>query len=334
MLHRHGALACFDYAAAGPYLPIDMARQGRGLPLPAQVRRRPGHARACSSPSARSCASRAVGAGRRHGRVRQPDASRATTRTRRSARRRGRRRSSSRSAPASCSRSRRRSAPRRSAAASSAFARRALASWAENPNLRILGNPALERLAIVSLGDPPPARDAALELRRRAAQRPVRDPGAQRLLLRRPVHPPHVSDRSTNGRRRCTRRPCSAARARSSASPASASTTSSARRSSTTSSRRSTCSRTRAGSCCRSTASTPPPGLWHHASAGPQPAADPRRPVGSASRSRPRPRASLARQLEQARRIIGAIDVAARRCPGRPDRFRWFPLPDEVAVSA
>ena len=33
-----------------------------------------------------------------------------------------------------------------------AFARRALASWAENPNLRILGNPALERLAIVSLG--------------------------------------------------------------------------------------------------------------------------------------------------------------------------------------
>ena len=33
-----------------------------------------------------------------------------------------------------------------------AFARRALASWGENPNLRILGNPELERLAIVSLG--------------------------------------------------------------------------------------------------------------------------------------------------------------------------------------
>ena len=42
---------------------------------------------------------------------------------------------------------------------------------------------------------PPPARAAALELRRRGAQRPVRDPGAQRLLLRRPLHPPHVSDR-------------------------------------------------------------------------------------------------------------------------------------------
>jgi hypothetical protein len=33
-----------------------------------------------------------------------------------------------------------------------AFARRALASWGANPNLRILGNPELERLAIVSLG--------------------------------------------------------------------------------------------------------------------------------------------------------------------------------------
>ena len=32
------------------------------------------------------------------------------------------------------------------------FARRALASWGENPRLRILGNPALERLAIVTFG--------------------------------------------------------------------------------------------------------------------------------------------------------------------------------------
>ena len=54
---------CFDYAAAGPYLPIEMnaapdlpdghARvQGRGLPLAAQVPRRPRDAPACSSPSA------------------------------------------------------------------------------------------------------------------------------------------------------------------------------------------------------------------------------------------------------------------------------------------
>ena len=56
VLHRHGALACWDYAAAGPYLPIDMnpsperrgrapGVQGRGLRLAAQVRRRARHAR-------------------------------------------------------------------------------------------------------------------------------------------------------------------------------------------------------------------------------------------------------------------------------------------------
>jgi selenocysteine lyase/cysteine desulfurase len=30
LLHRHGALACFDYAAAGPYLPIDMNPEAEG----------------------------------------------------------------------------------------------------------------------------------------------------------------------------------------------------------------------------------------------------------------------------------------------------------------
>jgi selenocysteine lyase/cysteine desulfurase len=38
------------------------------------------------------------------------------------------------------------------------FARRALASWAENPNIEILGNPDLERLAIVSIGVRHPPR--------------------------------------------------------------------------------------------------------------------------------------------------------------------------------
>ncbi len=53
LLHRHDALACFDYAAAGPY-PADRhesarpARPGtrvqrRGLPLAAQVRGWPRH---------------------------------------------------------------------------------------------------------------------------------------------------------------------------------------------------------------------------------------------------------------------------------------------------
>ena len=74
-------------------------------------------------------------------------------------------------------------------------------------------------------------------------------------------------------------------------------------------------------------------GLWHHASARPAAAADPRRPVGRrAAPDRARERRSRGSSSE-ARRIIGAIDSPAP-CPGRPDRFRWFPLPDEVAVSA
>ena len=85
------------------------------------------------------------------------------------------------------------------------FARRALRSWAANPQIEILGNPELERLAIVSLGLRHPRRPAARELRRRRAQRPLRHPGAQRLLLRGPLHPSHVPDRrpvvAAHGRR-------------------------------------------------------------------------------------------------------------------------------------
>jgi hypothetical protein len=43
--------------------------------------------------------------------------------------------------------------------------------------------------------DPSPAAAVALELRRRVAQRSVRDPGAQRLLLRRPVPAPDIRRR-------------------------------------------------------------------------------------------------------------------------------------------
>ena len=66
------------------------------------------------------------------------------------------------------------------------FARRALESCRRNPQIEILGNPDARAPAIVSLGPAPRAPAAALELRRRRAQRPVRHPGAQRLLLRRP----------------------------------------------------------------------------------------------------------------------------------------------------
>ena len=76
VLHRHGALSCWDYATAGPYLPIEMARQGRRVPLSAQVHRRPRHSR-CAGRQARAAAqSRALGA-----RAAEPSCSSARTAT-------------------------------------------------------------------------------------------------------------------------------------------------------------------------------------------------------------------------------------------------------------
>ena len=150
-LHRHGALACFDYAAAGPYLPIDMASKdavflsphkfpgGPGTPgllvaKRALLRRRvpsvPGGGTVVFvSPTAHSyhpdpavreeAGTPAIVESIRAGLVfALKDAVGAEEIHRRE----------------------------------TAFARRALASWVENRNVRILGNPALERLAIVSFG--------------------------------------------------------------------------------------------------------------------------------------------------------------------------------------
>ena len=57
ILHDHGALACFDYAASAPYESIDVDRDGarvlrRGVLLAAQVRRRPGRRRRAGHPPA------------------------------------------------------------------------------------------------------------------------------------------------------------------------------------------------------------------------------------------------------------------------------------------
>ena len=195
LLHRHGALACWDYASAGPYLPIDVARQGRGLPLPAQVPGRPRHARACwwrsggcSATASRRC--RAAGRSCSSARAGTP-----TTPTRRSGRRAGR--------PAIVESVRAGLVFALKDAVGAAeihrrereLARRALASLAARPRIEILGNRDAERLAIVSLGLRHPRGLLHAQLRRRGAERPVRDPGAQRLLLRRALHPPHVSHR-------------------------------------------------------------------------------------------------------------------------------------------
>ena len=151
MLHRHGALACFDYAAAGPYLPIDMAGKDAVFLSPHKFPGGPGTPGILVAKRAllRSPVPSVPGGGTI---VFVSPTGQATTRTRRSARRRGRRRSSSRSAPGSCSRSRRRSAPRRSGGARASSPAARSRRGATNPNLRILGNRELERLAIVSFG--------------------------------------------------------------------------------------------------------------------------------------------------------------------------------------
>ena len=126
LLHEHGALSFWDFAAAAPYVQIEMkpeggraARlQGRGLPLAAQVHRRPGHARRArreaappQEPRARRCRAAAPS------RTSTPGSPRLRRATRCTARKAARRRSSSRSAPGSSSSSRRPSASRRSASA-------------------------------------------------------------------------------------------------------------------------------------------------------------------------------------------------------------------------
>ena len=79
LLHTHGALSFWDYAAAGPYVPIrvaDPARapgpQGRGVPVPAQVRRRPADPRRPRRAPRPGPQRRADRARRRHGGVRRP----------------------------------------------------------------------------------------------------------------------------------------------------------------------------------------------------------------------------------------------------------------------
>ena len=151
LLHRQGALACFDYAAAGPYLPIDMTGKdavflsphkfpgGPGTPgvlvakralLRSRVPSVPGGGTIVFvSPTGHSynpepavreeAGTPAIVESIRAGLVFALKEAVGAEEIRRHER---------------------------------AFARRALTSWGENPNLRILGNPALDRLAIVTLG--------------------------------------------------------------------------------------------------------------------------------------------------------------------------------------
>jgi selenocysteine lyase/cysteine desulfurase len=151
VLHRHGALACFDYASAGPYLPIDMASKdavflsphkfvgGPGTPGVLVAKRSLLRRRVPSLPGGGTVVfvSPTVHSYDPEPAVREEAGTPAIVESIRA----GLVFALKQAVGAEVIHRR-----------ESAFARRALASWLANPNLRILGNPQLERLAIVSFG--------------------------------------------------------------------------------------------------------------------------------------------------------------------------------------
>ena len=204
LLHAHGALAFWDFAAAAPYVDIEMnPRDGD----PARARTRCSSRRTSSSagPAPPACSSSAarlltntvpdvVGGGtvsyvnpQEHRYILDAGAPRGG---------RHARPSSSRSAPAWSSRSRRPSASRRSAAHEEDFLRRAVSAWHDHPAIEVLGNLEAERLSIVSFVVTPAGRSLpAPQPGGLDPQRPVRHPEPRRLLLRRAVRPPAARHR-------------------------------------------------------------------------------------------------------------------------------------------
>ena len=125
LLHRHGALSCWDYASAGPYLPIEMNPSSHRLAykdavflFPTQVRGWARHARRARGQAIAVPQRGAVRSGRRHDLVCDPDRALVPPRSGGARGRRGCPRSSSRSEPGSCSPSRTPSEPTRSGGAS------------------------------------------------------------------------------------------------------------------------------------------------------------------------------------------------------------------------
>jgi selenocysteine lyase/cysteine desulfurase len=150
-LHRHGARACFDYATAGPYLPIDMAGKdaiflsphkfigGPGTPGVLVAKRSLLRSRVPSVPGGGTVVFVSPTGHSYHpdAAIREEGGTPAIVESIRAGLVFGLKEA------VGSGEIRRRER---------AFARRALASWGENPRIRILGNPELERLAIVSLG--------------------------------------------------------------------------------------------------------------------------------------------------------------------------------------
>ena len=202
LLHAHGALSFWDYAAAGPYLPIRVAAsapgrgrpQGRGVPVAAQVPRRPADPRRPGRPPRPGPQHRPDRPRRGHRGVRRPH--RAPV-PRRPGRARGGRhprhhrvhpgRPGFRPQTGGGHRPDRRPGGTAVAARAAPLGRQ---PWHRSPR-----QPP-GRTAVYHLVPHPPRRPVpAPQLRRRAAQRPVRHPGPRRMLLRRAVRAPAAGHR-------------------------------------------------------------------------------------------------------------------------------------------
>ena len=268
-LHRHGALSCWDYAAAGPYLPIDMNAApgipegqlaykdavfisphkfvgGPGTPGVLVVKRSLLRNRVPSVPGGGTVlfVSPSGHAYHPEPEIREEGGTPAIVESVRAGL------AFALKDAVGSEEIRRREHD---------LARRALASWGANPQIEILGNTETERLAIVSFG----LRHADKLLHANFVVAVLSDlfgiqarsgcfcagPYIHRLY---PIDDELVRAHARPGGEGSRSAPCSRSRA-------SASTTSSARRRSRTSSRPSTCSPAKAGSSCRSTASIPSP---------------------------------------------------------------------------
>jgi selenocysteine lyase/cysteine desulfurase len=151
LLHRHGALACFDYASAGPYLPIDMPGKDAVFLSPHKFPGGPGTPGVLVANRAlfRNRVPSVPGGGTivfvsPRGQTYHPDPQL--------------REEAGTPAIVESIRAGLVFALKQAVGAEEIrrrehdFARRALASWGTNPNIEILGNQHAERLAIVSFG--------------------------------------------------------------------------------------------------------------------------------------------------------------------------------------
>ena len=159
LLHAHGALSFWDFAACAPYVDIDMyppdgvdaaAYKDAIFLSPHKFIGGPGHARRAGGAPRADDQPGAGGARWRHGHVRQPRRAPLLSTTRSTARRAAPPASSSRSAPGWCSSSSRPSARRPSRPTRRRCSSGPSSAWQAEPRIEILGNLDARRLSIVS----------------------------------------------------------------------------------------------------------------------------------------------------------------------------------------